>query len=179
MCALILVRLPVSCCRYAQLRFRPGFELGCFRPLGAFRFRYHASTLCQFTPTIPIEPDLPFLITYPFFVCLLFDYSARHEMLTDVSPLFALPYLGSTFVPFPSSRLPFLPIQRDTTRPTRYDASRYELGCAWFRRRFPIDARPRLQPFYPIVTCGSGTIAPTRCHSIDVDFDVIFIGSVR
>lgn len=74
-------------------------------------------TLCQFTPTIPIEPDLPFLIiTYPFFVCLLFIYSMRHEMLTDVSPLFVLPCLGSTFVPFPSTQLPFLPIRRDTIR---------------------------------------------------------------
>lgn len=109
--------LPVSCCRYAQLRFRPGFESGCFRPIaGALRFRNQSSTLCQFTPTIPIEPDLHLLITYPFFVCLLFIYSIRHEMLTDVSPLFVLPCLGSTFVPFPSTQLPFLPIRRDTIR---------------------------------------------------------------
>lgn len=110
-----LLSAPVVC--YTQLRFGPGFELGCFRPLaGALRFRYHVSNLCQFTPTIPIEPDLSVLITYPFFVYLLFIYSTRHEMLTDVSPLSALPYLGSTSVPFPSSQLPFLPIQRNTTR---------------------------------------------------------------
>lgn len=167
-----LLSAPVVC--YTQLRFGPGFELGCFRPLaGALRFRYHASNLCQFTPTIPIEPDLSVLITYPFFVYLLFIYSTRHEMLTDVSPLSALPYLGSTSVPFPSSQLPFLPIQRNTTR---RDTNSALLG---FADDFQLmsDLVLNLFWFFPTETCGSDTIAPTRCHSIDVNFAVFL--SVR
>lgn len=168
-----LLSAPVVC--YTQLRFGPGFELGCFRPLaGALRFRYHVSNLCQFTPTIPIEPDLSVLITYPFLVYLLFIYSTRHEMLTDVSPLSALRYICS--LPFLTTSILADTTQHDTTQhdTTIRDTNSALLG---FADDFQLmsDLVLNLFWFFPTETCGSGTIAPTCCHSIDVDFAVFYL----